>query len=197
MDNVFQHIDSLLISLFRIVDTPITGYYLGTAIICVICFFIGKVTLRISSSFNSSFLQKDRSAMVHMHNLSMKALAGRDKTAYTSCNKQANEAFGKVFFTSVALGSSALWPVPFALAWMQYRFGQVQFELPVELPVVGSHTGYLFTFFPILVLTYIFMGRFMSKINSLRALKNNQVYPEDLPDQEHLLTFKDITSQPG
>ena len=37
-------------------------------------------------------------------------------------------------------------PIPFVLAWMEPRFGALEFPLPVNLPVVGDSVNYIFTF---------------------------------------------------
>ena len=190
MNSIFQWIDLILISMFRIIDIPVLGYYLGTFIICAMCVIVGRFTLILGSRINGAYLKKDHGNMVHMHNLSLYALVNKDKTSYSICNKEANDAFGKIFFSNIALGSSALWPVPFALAWMQYRFGQV-FDLPVKLPGLGNSVGFLFTFFPILVLAFIVCGyifRLQKKI--MGANKTHQDY-----NTEQLLSLRDITER--
>jgi hypothetical protein len=77
-----------------------------------------------------------------MHNLSIKAIAIKDKENYTSCNTQANEAFGKYFFNMITHGAAYLWPLPFALGWMATRFSGVSFELPFSLPIIGDTMGF-------------------------------------------------------
>lgn len=196
MESIFYNIDSALIYLFRLTDIPVLGYYTGTFIICMISVIAGRMTLMISSAINEKYLKKDHQNMIHMHNLSLYALVSRDKGAYSNCNKQANEAFGKVFFSNIALGSSALWPLPFILAWMQYRFGAVEFMLPFDLPVIGSHAGFMFTFFPILVLAYIVFGRVYSILAKTGILKNRtDNNPLNGSSEEKLLNLKDLTAE--
>ena len=98
--------------------------------------------------------------MVKMHTLSIHALKAQDKYTYTSLNSQANDAFGKYFFSQIATGMAAIWPVPFALAWMQIRFGKVNFALPL----IDVSVGYQFTFFSIYILVYLFFNTVKSKI---------------------------------
>ena len=156
--------DRFLIFFYRLVDSPILGYYIGTAVLCMICVVLGQFTLGVTFLWNRRSIDRDNQAMVHMHNLSIKALLSKDKRAYKACNKEANEAFGKVFFSQIGMSISSLWPVPFALAWMQTRFATVAFELPVRLPWIGKSVGYLFTAIPIYILMYILFGGLKSKL---------------------------------
>ena len=195
MNSFFLWMDSNLIWFFRIIDIPILGYYLGTSVVCLFCVMLGRLTLIMGSRINEKHLVHDHQNMVHMHNLSLYALVNKDKTAYQSCNKEANDAFGKVFFSQIALGASSLWPVPFALAWMQYRFGTVIFDLPFFLPGIGDTVGFMFTFFPILILTYIACGRICNLRANPGILKNNPIHANVLElKEEKLLSLKELTA---
>lgn len=194
MEALYLGADSILIWFFRIVDPPILGYFTGTAVLCLLCAILGRLTLIMGSRINSEYLARDNNNMVHMHNLSLYALLSRDKNAYRSCNKEANEAFGKVFFAQVALGASSLWPAPFALAWMQSRFGHVEFVLPFALPGIGDTVGYMFTFFPVFVLTHILYARFCRWWTRLPFLKERaEKRPHGFPEEEKLLSLKELT----
>jgi len=49
-----------------------------------------------------------------------------------------------------------LWPVPFALAWMQAHFGRVRFDLAAPLSLIfGQTVGFAFSFIPIYILCRI------------------------------------------
>ena len=74
--------------------------------------------------------------------LSIEALKARDRPAYEGANKLANEAFGKSFYSQVALSAAFLWPIFFALGWMQHRFLEVEFPLPF----IGFSLGYIGVF---------------------------------------------------
>jgi hypothetical protein len=158
-NNVYNAIDGFLISFYRLTEVPIFGFYLGTAVLSLICVVVGQMTYCWAYRNNHRFFNRDNREMVRMHNLSIRALGAKDKKAYKSCNKQANDAFGKYFFAQVAIGISSLWPIPFALGWMQNRFGAVDIALPFSVPVLGESVGYLFVFFPIYVLVYILFGK--------------------------------------
>ena len=194
----FEWTDSALILFFRMTANPYLGFFLGTVCISIFCVVIGRLTLLLGSRINAASLQVDHGDMVHMHNLSMYALVHKNKAAYQSCNKQANEAFGKVFFANIALGSSAFWPVPFALAWMQYRFGGVAFPLPRLFSAIGDHVGFMFIFFPILVVTFIVVGRafgYMSKTFHGKGGAKAVISPST--PTEKLVSLKELTQRMG
>ena len=151
-------LDSAFIFFFRLPEIPILGYYLGCTVLSLACVVVGQITIAIAFFWNQKFIDRDNREMVRMHNLSVRALLAKDKGAYKSCNKVANDAFGKVFFSQVALSISSLWPVAFAAGWLQTRFQDVAFPLPLSVPVLGDHVGFMFTFLPIYILMYILFG---------------------------------------
>ncbi|QTA87499.1 hypothetical protein [Desulfonema magnum] len=160
----FIQIDSFLIWFYRIPETPIIGYFLGTSFLALVCVIFGQITLYAAFWFNKRQIDQDNKAMVRMHNLSMYALAAKDKAAYNACNKEANDAFGKYFFAQIAMGISSLWPIPFALGWMQTRFLEVEFFLPCHVPLIGDSVGYTFTFIPLYILVHIFFGKIKHRL---------------------------------
>jgi hypothetical protein len=187
---IYNAIDAFLISFYRLGDIPILGYYSGTAVLSLICVIVGQMTYCWAFRRNHRFFNKDNREMVHMHNLSIKALGAKDKKAYKNCNKQANDAFGKYFFAQVAIGISSLWPVPFALGWMQARFAEVDFSLPFTLPGFGGSVGYLFTFFPIYVLTYILFGKIKHTLPYFAAFEKWRMSSHT--QAEEMMSFADL-----
>ena len=144
-------IDRFLISLYRLTGIAIVDYFIGTTIVSFLCVLIGHATYLWVYRQNHHYLLISEDKMVQMHTLSIDALRAKDKDTYISYNKLANDAFGKYFFAQIATGMAAIWPLPFALSWMQMRFGKVDFTLPwVDFPV-----GYQFTFFPIYILVHL------------------------------------------
>jgi hypothetical protein len=164
LHTLFLYIDNTLIYFYRIPEIPIIGYLTGTLFLALICVIAGQLTLTVAFKFNQKRIDQDNADMVKMHNLSVFALLAKNKNAYRACNKEANDAFGKVFFSQIALGISSLWPLPFALAWMQTRFLTIEFDLPVSLPVIGGSVGYPFTFILIYILTYILFCQIKTKL---------------------------------
>ena len=187
---IFYGIDGFLISFYRLTEIPILAYYIGTGVLCLICVIVGQMTYCWAYRHNHRFFSSDSHEMVHMHNLSIRALGAKNKTAYKSCNKQANDAFGKYFFAQVAIGISSLWPVPFALGWMQSRFGEVDFALPIPLPGFGSSVGFMFTFFPIYVLTYILFGKIKNKLPYFSSFEQWRKVSHS--EAEEMMSFSDL-----
>ena len=171
MDALYLWLDQILIVPFRLGSVPILGYYLGCAVVALLCVLIGQLTIGVAYLWNRRFIETDNRSMVSLHNASMKALAAKDKAGYKKCNKAANEAFGKVFFSQITLAASSLWPLPFAIGWMQTRFLDVAFPLPVALPLLGDSVGYLFTFLPIYVLVFILFGKIKGRLPFFKKIR--------------------------
>jgi hypothetical protein len=187
-----QWFDSAFIYFFRLPDIPILGYYLGCAVLSLACVVVGQITIAIAFFWNKRFIDADNREMVRMHNLSVRALLAKDKKAYKSCNKVANDAFGKVFFSQIALSVSSLWPVAFAAGWLQTRFQDVTFALPVSLPVIGNQVGFMFTFLPIYILVYILFGWIKGRLPLFRTIvKRLEQY--DTESTEKMLSFSELT----
>ena len=179
-----QWLDTAFIFFFRLPEIPILGYYLGCAVLSLACVVVGQITIAIAFFWNQKFIDRDNQEMVHMHNLSVKALLSKDKPAYKSCNKVANDAFGKVFFSQIALSISSLWPIAFAAGWLQTRFEDVAFALPISLPVVGGQVGFMFTFLPIFILVYILFGQIKGHLPFFRTIvKRLEQYDEQGPEK--------------
>ena len=152
---LFFWLDSFLIRFFRITGITTLDYFIGLILLALICVLTGQLTYCWVFRKNHRYLFSSGKEMLRMHTLSLQALKASDKTAYTSCNVAANDAFGKYFFAQIATNMAAIWPVPFVLAWMQRRFYDVDFHLPFHLPAIGATVGYLFTFLPIYILIYV------------------------------------------
>jgi len=183
---IYSYIDRFLIWFYRIAEIPIVGYYLGTSVLALICVVLGHITLTIAKTINKKHIDSQNHQMIKMHNLSLYALLAKDKHAYKSCNKEANEAFGKYFFSQLAISISSLWPIPFALGWMQTRFSNVNFLLPFHIPYIGDSVGYTFTFIPMYILIYILY-------ENLRALIiNNKQSPSSNDEPEKMLGLSDV-----
>jgi hypothetical protein len=177
-------LDTAFIFFFRLPELPIIGYYLGCAVLSLACVVVGQITIAIAFFWNQKFIDRDNQEMVRMHNLSVKALLSKDKRAYKSCNKVANDAFGKVFFSQIALSVSSLWPIAFAAGWLQDRFQDVSFPLPISLPVIGGQVGFMFTFLPIYILVYILFGQIKGHLPFFRTVvKRLEQYDVEGPEK--------------
>ncbi len=186
-------IDAFLIYPYRMLEIPIFGFLLGSFWLAILCVLVGQFTLSVAFRANRKWLMGDNREMVRMHNLSVRALLAKDKNAYKACNKVANDAFGKVFFSQVALSISSLWPIPFALGWMQTRFADVDFALPVSLPLIGDAVGYSFSFIPLYILVYILFGKVKHRLPYFRNI--GKWVREGEAESEPLIRFGDIGPQ--
>ncbi|MFW6235958.1 MAG: hypothetical protein ACOC24_04150 [Desulfovibrionales bacterium] len=130
MDLLYNVIDSVLIFFYRLPGEPTVGFYLGTVVLALLATVVGEMSSDLAYLMNRKYFEKQMADMVHMHNLSVKAIACKDKESYKASNLWANEYFGKVFFAQAAMFAVSLWPVPFMLGWMDKRFYGVPAPFP-------------------------------------------------------------------
>ncbi len=141
-------LDAFLIMPFRSVQNPLMGFLLGSAVLAFYCVLIGKFTQLLLEYAGRGYYSRLTAETQHSHNLSMQALHAGDKASYLAINSMAHERFGKQFFAQAALGTSSLWPVPFALAWLAARFEGIEI---FTLPFATTPIGYPFVF----ILVYV------------------------------------------
>ncbi len=180
---MIYYIDMFLISFYRVFETPIFGYLFGTFCLSLFCVLIGRMTHGLLAGWNRKWIYANQREMVHMHNLSLKALSFKNKAAYKACNKEANDAFGKYFFGQIAMGMSTLWPVPFALAWLDLRFSEVVFPFSTT----GYSVGYLATFIPLYILANMLFSSIKRQIPVPESAGRNEGKPV-----EKMMTLADL-----
>lgn len=130
MDWLLLQIDPVLIRPYRWFDGPMLSWWLGTFFVALWAAVIGQVTMALVNRVNRDVVKEQMDETSMYQERSMNALKSGDKKAYKQINKLANEAFGKSFFTLAAMGMASLWPVFFAAAWLEKRFGEFVFTLP-------------------------------------------------------------------
>jgi len=160
MDSFFDafalQADSFLIAFYRITGYSLLDYFIGTMFLGFLCVVIGELSVSLAIRFNKRYLDSMSKEIAEKERLSMAAYRDGDKDGYKALNKQATDVWGKHFFTMVAYSAGILWPIPFALGWMQTRFSDVQFDLAFPLSLAfGKSVGYIFTFIPIYILCRI------------------------------------------
>jgi hypothetical protein len=192
LQTIFFYIDAFLIYFYRLAPVPIIGYMMGTFVLAILSVAVGQLTYAVAFRWNRHWLNTDSREMIRMHNLSLRALAAKDKPAYKACNKVANDAFGKHFFAQMAMGMASLWPAPFALAWMGTRFAGVEFLLPFHVPWVGGTVGYPATFIPMFVLAHILFGKIKYRLPFFRDMRAAMI--ADAASSEPMMTLDDIVS---
>ncbi len=193
-ETLYTQLDAFLIYFFRLADNPMLGYLSGIAVLALGCVILGELSMGVAYRWNHVFLARDSRSLVRLQNGSLRALQARDKEGYQALNREANDAFGKVFFTQVALAAASLWPLPFAMYWLDSRFGDVVFTLPAVLSPSGATVGYAFTFIPMYILMRIVFGRLKNHLPFFRGIRLLQRHAQ--PDGEQMLSLADVFPAP-
>ena len=144
-------IDGLLIALYRISGNPIADFFTGTLLLAAFSVAVGELTMRLLMRVNRSHMQRLDKELAQKHELSVQAAQAGDGTAYRHINREANDAFGRVFFNMFTFSAASLWPAFLALAWMQTRFMSIEFPVAFSIPFLGNRVSYVFIF----LMTYI------------------------------------------
>lgn len=137
-----QALDPYLIFWYRLSGWAALDFILGTAVLALLCLLLGKITAHGVLRFLQPRLEKFGAEAARYQELATTALKAGDKEAYKAANTLANDAFGHTFFQQIALSAAYLWPIFFALAWMQYRF----LELAVPIPGTPWSLGFIGVF---------------------------------------------------
>lgn len=186
---VNEFLDPWMIWAFRMTDNPYVGFAIGILWVCLIATIIGELCMAGVYFLNAKHFAKINRDMVNHHNLSVKAIGAKDKEAYKACNSIANEAFGKNFFSRIALFASSLWVVPFAIGWLFYRFGEVDFVVPF----IGE-IGPPFIFIPAYILIRYLFNKAKPWLPFFKTIK--QKVRENEGD-ENLMLFSDLVDGAG
>jgi len=168
--NFLLTLDPYIIWAFRLAGGAWAGFFLGSFALNLVCVVMGDVTSILARRLNRKVYGAYHDEMVKQHNLSVQALRNANKDAYKAVNKQAHEAFGKYFFSQAGAFTLSIWPLPFALAWMDMRFGGVPLTLPFALPGIGDSVIYTFFFIPMYIAVRIAYGRIMRCFGFYRAI---------------------------
>ena len=163
----YQFLDPYLIWFYRITGSALTDFFIGTFVLALITLIIGEFTISLTFLAVKRYVDRTTDEVIKYQNLSVDALAAGDKQVYSAANKLANDAFGKSFFMQIALSAAFLWPICFALAWMQYRFLEVEFPLPVT----DYSLNYIGVFIIIYAATYLLFKRVKYNLPFFRRIK--------------------------
>ncbi|MDI6852176.1 MAG: hypothetical protein QME75_01045 [Deltaproteobacteria bacterium] len=155
MHPFYQVLDPYLIWFYRLTGHAWVDFCIGTFALACFCLLIGKLSVFAVFRITRRRLEEKAAEAEEYQNLSMDALKAGNKEAYQAANELANEAFGHSFFQQAALSAAFLWPVFFALAWMQYRFLEVEFPIPGT----GWSMGFIGPFIIIYIVAYLAIKR--------------------------------------
>lgn len=175
MYSLLLTLDPLLIAPYRFTGEALSGFLLGTTMLCVWCIVLGDAASIVVSRFNRKRLIELQRDMEHHHKLSETALRMGDKESFKAVNKQGHDAFGYYFSMGAALFCSSIWPLPFALGWMDGRFNGATPTLPWDVWLIGQQPTVVFWFlFLYIPLRMVYAG-YMSRwawYNNLRGLQH-------------------------
>lgn len=180
--------DAICIAPYRLVGNPVLGFYVGTLVLALGCLLLGKISQDMVWLWNRRHYQREETEMIRMHNLSVSAIEAGDKTAYKAANREANEAFGKSFFAGAALFSVSVWPVPFALGWLDGRFAGV--DIPV-LP--GQVVRYNAVFLGLYILARLAMWPLWRRLPLVGRVERRRLEAADR--LTHLRRWSDLSRQ--
>lgn len=171
MHPFYQVLDPYLIWSYRLTGHVGWDFVVGTLVLASIALLVGEVTVSLAFWFTRRRLDRYTEEAAKYQDLSMDALKAGNKEAYKAANKLANDAFGHTFFQQLTLSAAFLWPVFFALAWMQYRF------LEVEFPIPGTSwsLGFIGPFIIIYVAVYFLFKRVKRRLTFFRLHQRNSV----------------------
>lgn len=185
-NTVYEFLDPWMIWAFRSSDNPYVGFAIGLFWVCLVTTIIGELCIAGVYFLNKKHFAKLNRDMVSHHNLSIKALGVKDKVSWKACNSIANEAFGKNFFSHIALFASSLWIVPFVIGWMSYRFGEVEFAVPFL-----GEVGPAFVFIP----AYILFRYLFSKAKPwIPVFKVIQRKIKENEGEEEMMSYSDLAA---
>ena len=166
-DALYRAVDPALIFFFRLPGSPVAGFLCGAAVLCLFCVLLGEALAAPIWLFNRRHYRAQRRELARRHEMSVAAARAGDREGYKALNREASEALGKYGMGQVGLFCVSLWPVPFALGWMEFRFGVVGFELPW----LGSGAGVAFVFIPMYAAVRWVFGRLRPVLPGLAALE--------------------------
>jgi hypothetical protein len=167
MHPVFGFLDPYLIWFFRLTGYAPLDYVIGTFTLALLAIIIGELGISVAYLAARKRIDKVTGEAVRYQNLSIDALTAGDKEAYKAANTLANDAFGHSFFLQIALSAAFLWPACFFLAWMSYRFADLEFLVPF----LHFSLGYIAVFLFLFVAAYFVFKPVKYRIPYFRRIK--------------------------
>jgi len=191
MHPIYAFVDPYLIWFYQITGYSFVDFLIGTFVLAMIALVIGEFTISAAFLANRGAIDENTDDVVRYQNLSVDAVEAGNKSAYTAANKLANDAFGKSFFQQIALATGFLWPIPFALTWMHYRFSDLEFRVLFT----DHRVGYPFVFVPLFVAAYLVFKRVKYRIPYFRRIK--QILDSAEKRRKDMRSFADLLPAKG
>jgi hypothetical protein len=101
---MWHYFDSYLQAFYRITGVESLDGMIGTFLLALATVVIGEFTISIVFRVNRSHLERLNDDLKKYGDLSQEALRLGDETSYKALNKQANDAYGHVFFNKFGRG---------------------------------------------------------------------------------------------
>jgi uncharacterized membrane protein (DUF106 family) len=173
MNEVLLYLDKFLINLYLFpTGNPITDFLLGTFLLSALCVVIGNVSIKLAFKINRRFISKRDEEFLEFSRKAESAAKRGEKKIWKRLNQSANNLFGKKMFFQFILGAASLWPIFFALAFMEYRFGHLRFPLPY---IENGSIGYLLIFLLEYLVARIIIKNGSRKIKDLISGKQEKM----------------------
>jgi len=169
---MWDSLDPYLLLLYGFTGVEVLDGLIGTVLVALLTTIIGEFTTYIGLRVNGKHLDKLQSDLKKYGDLSKIAMEKGDEPSYKALNRQANDAFGKVFFNRFGLSAASLWPAFFALDWLQHQF----MASGIPIPFYPSGADYLVVF----LLCYIAVRIVCSRVKKrLPYFSNTRSNPSD------------------
>jgi hypothetical protein len=186
LSDLYVLLDPFLIGLFRMSGYSFVDFLAGTFVLALVAVIVGEFTISLGFLITRKAIEENTDRVARYQSISVDAIEAGHKAAYTAANKLANDAFGRSFFQQIALASGFLWPIPFVLGWMQYRFGGVEFDVLFT----DWTAGYTFVFVPLYVAAYLVFKRVKYRIPHFRRIK--RMLDEAADRHKNMRSFGDL-----
>lgn len=161
-------LDSMAIAPFRWIADPIAAFWVGSAVLALVCLVLGQVTTKLALWGNGALMRGHVRDASRYQKTSLDMIKAGQPGDYSGVNRLANEAFGKAFFLGVALGAAGLWPLFFAAAWMELRFSEVR--IPVGIGAWNlAHVAPLLLTYAVMRVSFGLVGKRLCRMWQRRA----------------------------
>ncbi|WP_320170244.1 hypothetical protein [Maridesulfovibrio sp.] len=190
LESIYPIVDALLIGPYRTGLPAVAAFWLGSAVLALWCTLGGELSMTLVYIWNRDYYTDLNCKMTRMHNISVEAVRHKEKETFKSANTWANEYFGKVFFSQAALFAVSLWPVPFAMGWLQERFAGITIH---TVPFTDFSLSYPFVF----ISSYIIVRFTFSKIRHFIPVlkKIDGMRAEDAEKAGELTSWSELAPQ--
>jgi hypothetical protein len=185
---MWYYLDPYLLALYGLTGAHALDGLIGTFLLSLVVVVIGEFTISLVFRVNRKHLDKLNSNLKKYSDLSQEALRRGDEASYKALNKQGNDAYGHVFFNRFGLSAAALWPIFFALDWMQPHFAETGIAVPFY--PFGAH--YVVVFLICYILARIVFGRlkrhlpyFKGQYRMLQSYGKEDSAPLEEPHPRH------------